>query len=63
MHEAKAFIFEAIGRTSYVFSFVNFVVKSIVKIIFKLDALKEKKVEFDHPLLAKKQTTQRLSEL
>ena len=63
MLEAKAFIFEAIALTSYVFSSIDFVVKSIAKIIFKLDALKKKKVEFDHPLLAKKQTTQRLSEL
>ena len=39
------------------------VVKFNVEIVSKFDALKEKNMEFDHSLLAKKQATQRLSEL
>ena len=38
-------------------------VKSTVEILSKLDAVKEKNMEFDHSLLDKKQATQRLCEL
>ena len=63
MPESKVFISKALVETSSIFSFMDCVVKSITKIISKLDALKEKNVEFYHLLLAKKQTTQRLNEL
>ena len=63
MCKAKAFISNALAQTSYIFSSIDCAVKSNAEIVSKLDALKEKKVEFDHSLLAKKQATQRLSEL
>ena len=63
MHEAKAFISDSLVQTFYIFSSIDCAVKSNAKILFKLDTLKEKNMEFDHSLLAKKQDTQRLSEL
>ena len=57
MPDAKVFISEALVETSFIFSSIDCAVKSVGEIISKLNALKEKNGEFDHSLLAKKQTT------
>ena len=54
MSDANVFISEALAKTSSIFSSMDYVVKSIVQITSKLDALKEKKMECDNALLAKK---------
>ena len=54
---------DALARTSSIFSSMDCAIKSNAEIVSKSDALKEKKMEFDHSLLAKKQATWRLSEL
>ena len=61
--ESKVFISEPLAETSSIFSSMDCAVKYTLEIIFKLDALKGKKMEFNHSLLFKKQTTQILSEL
>ena len=52
--ETIAFIYEAFAQTSSIFSSMDCVVKSIVEIVSKLDALKEKNMDFDHSILTKK---------
>ena len=61
--ETTTFISEALAQTYSIFSSMDCVVKSNVEIIPKLNALKEKNMEFDHSLLSKKQVTHRLSKL
>ena len=52
--ETTAFISEALAQTSSIFSSKDCAVKSNAEIISKLDALKEKNMDFNHSILAKK---------
>ena len=63
MPQSKLLISEALAQTSYIFSALDRSLQSNTEIPSKLDVLKGQKIEFEQALLAKKQTTQRLSEL
>ena len=63
MLEYKVFILETLAETSSIFPSLDCAMKSSMEISSKLDALKEKKVEFEHTFLAKDTTIRRLSEL
>ena len=54
MPKAKAFILEALAEMSSIFSSLDCAMKLSMETVSKLDALKEKIMEFDHSLLAKK---------
>ena len=53
----------ALTQTSSIFLSLDHALKPSMEISSKLDALKGKKIEFEHALLAKKQATQQLSEV
>ena len=56
--EANAFISTALAQSFIIFPSMDCAVKSNSKIVSKLDALKEKIMEFENYILAKKQATQ-----
>ena len=58
MSETNAFISMALAQSFIIFPSMDCAMKSNSKIVSKLDALKEKIMEFEHSILPKKQATQ-----